>query len=89
MAKERDISDPRTLDEAGLDSDRMGRNSLQGDDQRHVRNEREALPDEREEADGIEESFEKLDKERRAGSGPRQRGAPDEADEDEPGSGSR
>lgn len=44
----------------------MGRNALQGNDQHQVRNERQSMPDERSDADGVVESFEKLDKEKRA-----------------------
>jgi len=54
------------LSEGDLDSDRMGRNRLQGDDQQSVRNERQAQPDERQEADEMEDSFRKLDKDARA-----------------------
>ena len=52
--------------ESTIDNQRVGRNSLQGDDQVKVRNERQSLPEERQRADDIEESFEKLDKDRRA-----------------------
>lgn len=58
--------DPGKLREPDIDADRMGRNSLQGDDQQSVRNERQAMPDEREQADEMEDSFRKLDKEARA-----------------------
>jgi hypothetical protein len=58
--------DPSKLREPDFDSDRMGRNSLQGDDQESVRNERQTMPDEREQADDMEESFRKLDKDARA-----------------------
>lgn len=54
------------LTESNLDNRRMGRNSLQGDDQTSVRNQREALPEERQQADDLEESFRKLDKDVRA-----------------------
>ena len=52
--------------EASLDNQRMGRNALQGNDQRQVRNERQSMPDEREKPDDVVESFAKLDKEKRA-----------------------
>ena len=52
--------------EADLASDRMGKNSLQGDDQVSVRNERQEGPDTRLEPDEIMESFTKMDKEKRA-----------------------
>ncbi len=52
--------------ESELASERMGRNKLQGDDQSNVPNERQAVPDVKQETDGIIESFDKLDKDRRA-----------------------
>lgn len=58
--------DPGKLREPDFDGDRMGRNSLQGDDQQSVRNERQAMPDEREQTDDMEDSFRKLDKDARA-----------------------
>lgn len=54
------------LRETDLASDRMGRNSLQGDDQNNVRNERHAQPQPRSAPDETMESFEKMDKEKRA-----------------------
>lgn len=51
---------------ADLAQDEMGNNSLQGNDQRNVRNQRHAVPDVKQEADGVLESFEKLDKDVRA-----------------------
>lgn len=56
----------RRLHEADPDSDRMGRNKLQGDDQLSVHNERQAVPDVSQETDGVLQSFEKLDKDKRA-----------------------
>ncbi len=56
----------RTLTESDLASERMGRNSLQADDQGNVHNQRQAVPDVRTEADGLLESFAKLDKDERA-----------------------
>ena len=46
--------------------DIMGNNSLQGNDQASVRNQRQAVPDVKQETDGVVESFEKLDKNVRA-----------------------
>ena len=54
------------LSETDLAQDRMGRNSLQGDDQDNVRNQRKAVPDVKKETDGVLESFRKLDKDVRA-----------------------
>jgi hypothetical protein len=59
------VDETETTEET-LDNERMGRNSLQGDDQESVRNERRSLPDGRSQADDLEESFEKLDKDERA-----------------------
>ena len=56
----------RKLTRSDLASDEMGRNSLQGDDQANVRNERQAVPDVKTETDGVVESFRKLDKDKRA-----------------------
>lgn len=52
--------------ESDLASRIMGDNALQGNDQRNVRNQRHAAPDEKTETDGIIESLEKLDKDVRA-----------------------
>jgi hypothetical protein len=54
------------LKQADLAADEMGNNNLQGDDQANVRNQRRTVPETRTEADGVIESFEKLDKEVRA-----------------------
>ncbi len=59
-------SDERRLTESDLASERMGKNSLQGEDQLSVRNERKAMPDERLETDDPIESFRKVDKHKRA-----------------------
>lgn len=56
----------RKVRESDIAQERMGNNRLQGDDQLSVRNERHAVPDVKEEADGVMESFEKLDKDKRA-----------------------
>jgi hypothetical protein len=55
-----------SLSETDLAQDKMGRNSLQGDDQSSVRNERQAVPDVKQDADSVLESFRKLDKDERA-----------------------
>jgi hypothetical protein len=52
--------------EVDIASERMGRNQLQGDDQSNVHNERQAVPDVKQETDEVIESFEKLDKDQRA-----------------------
>lgn len=57
---------PARLKESDLAQQKMGDNALQGNDQRNVRNQRHAVPDVRQEADDILESFEKLDKDVRA-----------------------
>jgi hypothetical protein len=44
-----------------------GRNSLQGNDQKRVHNERRTMPDEKRETEGLIESFEKLDPKKRVG----------------------
>ena len=54
------------LTRSDIASDEMGRNSLQGDDQANVRNERQAVPDVKTETDGVVESFRKRDKDKRA-----------------------
>lgn len=64
MTKEKERRDMPT--ETDLAQEKMGRNSLQGNDQESVRNQRHAVPDVRQEADGVIESFEKLDKHERA-----------------------
>jgi len=54
------------LTETDLASRKMGRNSLQGNDQANVHNQRHAVPDAKQDADDVIESFEKLDKDVRA-----------------------
>ncbi|MFC5583790.1 hypothetical protein ACFPOD_01590 [Nitratireductor kimnyeongensis] len=54
------------IQSSDLAADRMGNNQLQGDDQAKVRNQRHAVPDVKQEADDVIESFEKLDKDERA-----------------------
>lgn len=61
-----DNKDTRTLTESDLASERMGRNNLQGDNQSNVHNERRAVPDVKQQTDGVVESFQKLDKNKRA-----------------------
>ncbi len=58
---------PDAFDRDDFAADIQGRNSLQGNDQKRVHNERRAVPDAKRETDGVVESFEKLDKKRRAG----------------------
>lgn len=58
--------DAHEITEEDLAQDEMGRNSLQGDDQSSVRNERRAVPGVRTEADDLMETFEKSDKDIRA-----------------------
>lgn len=52
--------------ESDLAQDRMGKNSLQGDDQRNIQNQRHSVPDEKQESEGVIESFENMDAETRA-----------------------
>ncbi|WIJ23518.1 hypothetical protein [Devosia sp. RR2S18] len=54
------------VDEFELSSDVQGKNSLQGNDQESVNNERHAQAEGKGETDGIIESHEKLDKDVRA-----------------------
>ncbi|MEZ5815704.1 MAG: hypothetical protein R3D44_01305 [Hyphomicrobiaceae bacterium] len=58
--------DAHDVSETDIAQEKMGRNSLQGDDQERVRNQRQAVPDVRQEADGIIETAEKTDKDVRA-----------------------
>ena len=56
-----------TITESDLAQDEMGRNSLQGDDQSNVRNQRQEVPDVKDEPDErIVETIEKSDKNVRA-----------------------
>lgn len=58
---------PQRPNQGDLDNERMGRNSLQGNDQGSVRNERQAIPGRRNREDGsVIDSFRKMDKDRRA-----------------------
>ncbi|PHR19620.1 MAG: hypothetical protein COA37_16975 [Hoeflea sp.] len=55
------------LTESDLAQDKMGDNSLQGNDQSNVRNQRHAVPDVKQTPDdGVIESLEKMDKDVRA-----------------------
>ena len=57
----------KNLTEADLAQDKMGDNSLQGDDQANVRNQRHAVPDVTQEPDdGVIDGLEKMDKDVRA-----------------------
>jgi hypothetical protein len=62
----RGLKGSNRLGETDLANDRMGKNSLQGNDQVSVRNERHADPDARLKPDEMMESFEKMDKDKRA-----------------------
>lgn len=52
---------PEAFDQDDMASEMKGRNSLQGNDQRNVRNQREAVPDVKRETEGVVESFEKTE----------------------------
>ena len=54
------------LTRSDLASDEMGNNRLQAKDQSDVHNQRKAVPDVKQETDGVIESFQKLDKDERA-----------------------
>ncbi|MEQ8307421.1 MAG: hypothetical protein RIA09_12715 [Hoeflea sp.] len=55
------------LTETDLAQDKMGRNSLQGDDQANTVNQREAVAEVKQEPDeGVVDSLEKRDKDKRA-----------------------
>lgn len=55
------------LSESDLAQDKMGDNSLQGNDQANVHNQRQAVPDVKQEPDkSVVESLEKMDKDVRA-----------------------
>ena len=63
----RNLNKTKDLTESDLASDKMGDNSLQGNDQANVRNQRQAVPDVRQKPDdGVVESLEKMDKDVRA-----------------------
>lgn len=54
------------IGEEDLAQDVMGKNTLQGDDQLNVHNERQAVPGVKAEADDLMETYEKSDKDVRA-----------------------
>lgn len=64
-AKRKPVEADRLTDD-DFAADKMGRNSLQGDDQRHVRNQRHDQAEATSQEDDVLGSFEKLDKEVRA-----------------------
>ncbi|WP_336056724.1 hypothetical protein [Nitratireductor sp. CH_MIT9313-5] len=65
--KARGLDKPaKDLRETDLANQKMGDNDLNANDQANVRNQRHAQPDAKREADGVTESFEKLDKDKRA-----------------------
>lgn len=68
MANQRSTNkaDARDLRQDDFAAERMGSNRLEGNDQLNVRNERHAVADERRDADSMEDSFRKLDKDARA-----------------------
>jgi hypothetical protein len=57
---------PDAFDRDDMASEIHGRNSLQGNDQKRVHNERRTLPGEKREPEGVIESFENMDPKRRA-----------------------
>ena len=59
------VKKDKHIREHDLAQDKMGKNSLQGDDQRRVRNQRHAVPDAKGDADDVIESFKKLDRQKR------------------------
>lgn len=65
-SSERDFNKAGKLTDSDLGADKMGNNQLQGDDQEDVQNQRRTWPDEKQEPDGVIESFEKMDKDVRA-----------------------
>ncbi|MEP3436780.1 MAG: hypothetical protein ABJN75_08360 [Hoeflea sp.] len=63
----RKVKEASKITETDLAQDKMGDNSLQGDDQQSVRNQRRAVPDvSKKPDDSIVESLEKMDKDVRA-----------------------
>ncbi len=63
----RNLNKTERLSESDLAQDKMGDNSLQGNDQGNVRNQRQAVPDVKQEPDdSVVESLEKMDKDVRA-----------------------
>jgi hypothetical protein len=67
MADKRKVPTAEKLQETDFANEKMGKNRLQANDQANVRNQRKAVPDVRQEPDkDVIESFEKLDKHKRA-----------------------
>ncbi|UUP16757.1 hypothetical protein [Nitratireductor thuwali] len=66
MTAKRKADTAKEVRETDLAQERMGKNRLQGDDQLSVRNQRHATPDSKSKPDDLVESFEKLDKDKRA-----------------------
>lgn len=64
--QERGLDRAKELKETDLANQKTGRNSLQGDDQLSVRNQRHEQPDTRRDPDETMESFEKMNKDKRA-----------------------
>lgn len=63
----RNLNKTEDLSEADIAQDKMGDNSLQGNDQSNVRNQRQAVPDVKQTPDdGVAETLEKMDKDVRA-----------------------
>ena len=60
-------ADPSLPEQNELGSQMQGNNQLQGNDQKRVHNERQSMPGERQETEGVVESFENMDPKRRAG----------------------
>jgi hypothetical protein len=58
---------PDAFDQDDIANEIKGRNSLQGNDQGRNHNQRQSLPDEKRETEGVIESFENLDPMVRAG----------------------
>jgi hypothetical protein len=79
VSMSRNLNKTEQLTESGLAQDKMGDNSLQGNDQSNVRNQRQAVPDVKQEPDsGVIESLKNMDKDVRAknelGKGARKQG---------------
>jgi hypothetical protein len=67
MVMSKNLNKTSRLSESDLAQDKMGDNSLQGNDQANVRNQRQAVPDVKQEPDkSVVESLEKMDKDVRA-----------------------
>jgi hypothetical protein len=67
MVMSKNLNKTSRLSESDLAQDKMGDNSLQGNDQANVRNQRQAVPDVKQEPDkSVVESLKKMDKDVRA-----------------------